>query len=174
MIIIINGPLGIGKSELSWALLDFFERGVMLDGDYIGAVRPFFIYDPERIEYLYQTLRLLVQHHQSNGYLDFAINYVFETPESLARLCALLGELDVQVIVVRLVCDQDEIDRRIRSRWPGQDETELAWEMARARQLVEIQQQAAKRGDMGLLLDTTNLDIRQSAQAVWDLVHGGM
>lgn len=173
MIIIINGPLGIGKSELSWALLDLFERGVMLDGDYIGALRPFSIYDPERIEYLYQTLRLLVQHHCTNGYRNFVINYVFETLDSLDRLRMLLGELDEQVIAVRLVCDQGEIDRRIRSRWAGQDEAQLAWEMARARQLVEIQQQAAERGDMGLLLDTTNLDIRQSAQAVWDLVQRG-
>jgi len=31
MIVIINGPLGIGKTSVSWALLKRFERAVMLD-----------------------------------------------------------------------------------------------------------------------------------------------
>src|SRR5512133_2808986 len=44
MIVIINGPLGVGKTSISWALLERFERAVMLDGDYLGAVQPFEIY----------------------------------------------------------------------------------------------------------------------------------
>jgi hypothetical protein len=67
MIIIISGPLGIGKTEVSWKLVGFFERGVMIDGDYIGAVHPFEIYDPERIEYLYQTIRYLIAFHSSEA-----------------------------------------------------------------------------------------------------------
>lgn len=45
MIILINGPCGIGKTAISWELITRFDRAVMLDGDYIGAVHPFEIYD---------------------------------------------------------------------------------------------------------------------------------
>jgi len=38
MIVIINGPCGIGKTSVAWALNARFDRAVMLDGDYIGAV----------------------------------------------------------------------------------------------------------------------------------------
>ena len=38
MIIIINGSLGVGKTEISWELIERFDRAVMLDGDYLGAV----------------------------------------------------------------------------------------------------------------------------------------
>jgi hypothetical protein len=64
MIVIINGPLGIGKTETAWALLDLFDRAVMLDGDYVGAVRPFAIYDAQRLRDLFDTMHLLVDHYQ--------------------------------------------------------------------------------------------------------------
>jgi broad-specificity NMP kinase len=44
MIVIINGPCGIGKTSVAWALNARFERAVMLDGDYLGTVHPFEIY----------------------------------------------------------------------------------------------------------------------------------
>ena len=61
----------------------------MLDADYIGAVHPFEIYDQERVDYLYETLVYLTSFHQSNGFVSFVINYVFEQPEQLATLMSL-------------------------------------------------------------------------------------
>ena len=85
MIIILNGPCGIGKTAVSWELAALFERAVMLDGDYIGAVHPLAIYDAARVDYLYRTLRHLVAWQIAQGdYHNFVINYVFESPESLA------------------------------------------------------------------------------------------
>jgi 2-phosphoglycerate kinase len=40
MIIIISGPLGVGKTEVAYTLIEKFDRAVMLDGDYLGAVHP--------------------------------------------------------------------------------------------------------------------------------------
>ena len=163
MIIIINGPLGIGKTEVSWKLVEYFDRGAMLDGDYIGAVHPFEIYDDERIEYLYQTMRHLVAFHVAHGYHNFVINYVFETPESLARLRYLLADLDDDIYVFRLTCTEDEMEQRVRARAGGQ----LEWEVQRSRELSYIQEAEAARGDMGYVIDTTSLMVSQVADAIW-------
>jgi len=40
MIIILNGPLGIGKSTLAEALADSIEQCVMLDGDHLIVANP--------------------------------------------------------------------------------------------------------------------------------------
>ena len=75
MIVIINGPCGIGKTSVAWELNAQFERAVMLDGDCIGAVRPFEIYDDARITYLYRTLHHLIAYHVEQGdYHNFVIN----------------------------------------------------------------------------------------------------
>ena len=58
MIIIINGSLGVGKSSVAEGLHWKFDKSVHLDGDYIGDVNPFEVYDDARIMYLYQTVEL--------------------------------------------------------------------------------------------------------------------
>jgi broad-specificity NMP kinase len=163
MIIIINGPLGVGKTQTSWELLPYFERGVMLDGDHIAAVHPSKIYDDERIEHLYQTMRHLVAFHQTYDYYNFVINYVFETPETLARLRTLLSEYDHEIYAFRLTCAEAEIARRIRQR----SRTDIGWELRRFRELTGILEAAARRGDVGQPVDTTKLTIDEAADAIW-------
>ncbi|HFB52623.1 MAG TPA: hypothetical protein ENJ48_02905, partial [Anaerolineae bacterium] len=163
MIILLNGALGVGKTETSWALLEKFDRAVMLDGDYLGAVHPFEIHDAARVEYLHRTLIHLIQFHRQNGYRNFVINYVFEKPETLARLRRKLIELDDRVRVYRLVCDAAEHARRVRARGGNR----LEWELARAEELTAIQNAAALRGDLGTPVDTTGLSVAQVVDAIW-------
>jgi GrpB-like predicted nucleotidyltransferase (UPF0157 family)/predicted kinase len=170
MIILINGPCGIGKTSVSWELAAFFERAVMLDGDYIGAVSPFEIYDGARVAYLYRTLRHLAAWHiEQGGYHDFVINYVFESPESLAALRHMLSDLDDVIYAFRLVASDEEIAARIRGR--GGDEDDTAWHLARYKELVAIQEAAAQHGDMGFVVDTTRLNAREVAAAIWKNIH---
>ena len=167
MSIIINGSLGVGKTETSWELTALFERAVMLDGDYIGAVHPFEIHNSQRVEYLYQTIRHLIRWHQQNGYNDFVINYVFEKPESLARFKRMMLELSEVVYIFRLICAGAEQEQRIRAR----GEENLTWELKRFRELNAIQQAAANQGDLGYPLDTTGQSAAQVAQRIWQLSH---
>jgi GrpB-like predicted nucleotidyltransferase (UPF0157 family) len=62
MIVIVNGPCGIGKTSVAWGLNARFDRAVMLDGDY-GAVHPFEIYDKARVAYLFETIHHLIVFH---------------------------------------------------------------------------------------------------------------
>ena len=163
MIIIINGPLGIGKTDVSWQLLPGFERGIMLDGDYIGAVHPFEIYDEARVEHLYQTIRHLISFHKSHNYHNFIINYVFETPQSLARLRHLLADLDDVIYAFRLCCDEFEHEQRVLSR----KRKHITWELTRFKELITIIEAASNRGDMGYPIDTTPLTIPQVADLIW-------
>lgn len=165
MIIIINGALGVGKTEVAWKLIEYFDRAILLDGDYLGAVYPFEIYDGQRVDYLYQTIHHLVAFHVEHGYRNFVINYVFETPESLARLRQLLAELDDVTYAFRLTCGDEEMERRIRSR--SDDADRLKWESKRFRELTAIQNRNAERGDLGYPIDTTSLTIDEAADAIW-------
>ena len=173
MIVIINGPLGIGKTQTSWELLAMFPRAAMLDGDYIGAVQPFEIYDDQRVDYLYETITHMAHYHQQHGYPNIVVNYVFETPESLADLRGRLCAIDDVTYAYRLTCSDEEMERRIRVRFSGltHDPDSLAWELQRFRQLIQIQEINARRGDLGYVIDTTSKTARQVAQAIYDNIH---
>ena len=167
MIVIINGPCGIGKTSVAWELNARFERAVMLDGDYVGAVHPFEIYDDERIAYLYRTIHHLVAYHIDNGeYHNFVVNYVFESPESLAELRHLLSDLDDEIYAFRLVASDEAIAARIHKREQESD-ADLRWYLKRYKELVAIQTEAAARGDMGFAIDTTGLAAVEVADVIW-------
>ncbi len=165
MIVIINGPLGVGKTEVAWKLIEFFDRAVMLDGDYLGAVHPFEIYDESRVAYLYETITYLVRFHAEHGWHNLVVNYVFERPESLAQLRRALSEIEDVTYAYRLTGSSEEIERHIRAR--SDDPARLAWESNRFRELQAIQERNARRGDLGFVIDTTGLTVEEVAAVIW-------
>lgn len=170
MIIIINGPCGIGKTTVAWELYQKFDRSVMLDGDYIGAIHPFEIYDTARITYLYKTIQQLVRFHSTEGhYENFVINYVFETSESLSELKRMLIELNPTLYTIRLTCEAEELERRLYQRHT--DTEELVWYLERCRELTGIQDAAAQKGDIGYPVDTTGLTVTEVAERIWAYTH---
>ncbi|MBN2388047.1 MAG: AAA family ATPase [Anaerolineales bacterium] len=163
MIIIINGSLGVGKSSTAEELHWKFDKAVHLDGDHIGNVHPFEIYDDVRIDHLYRTLELLVGFHQKNGYHNFVINYVFETPNSLQNLLDRLRPLDTSIHTYWLTCDQEEQAKRIRDR----QRVDLDWELSRFVELQRIQTKAAQQGFIGIKVDTTRMTSAEVADKIW-------
>jgi len=164
MIIIINGSLGVGKTTTAEQLHWKFDKSVCLDGDSIGNVNPFEIYDDARIIHLYQTLALLIDFHQKNGYPNFVINYVFESPESLQDLLNLLRPLDSSIYVYWLTCDREKQAKRIISR----KRDDITWELKRFVELQDTQRQASQKGFIGNELDTTDLTVAAAADKIWN------
>ena len=164
MIIIINGSLGVGKSSVAEELHWKFNKSVHLDGDYIGDVHPFEIYDEARLDHLYRTLALLISFHQQNGYSNFVINYVFESPDSLQALMDLLRPLDPSIPAYWLTCNAEEQARRIH----GRKRQELEWELRRFVELQSIQAKAAQQGFIGKEVNTTNLTAAEVAEHIWN------
>ena len=60
MFIVLNGPLGTGKSTLAEALSENIDQCVMLDGDHLIAANPPPVH---RLRLLHSTISLLVAHH---------------------------------------------------------------------------------------------------------------
>ncbi len=151
VIVILNGSLGVGKTSVSWALNESFGKSVMLDGDYLGAVHPFAIYDDARVAYLYKTIAHVIEFHSTHGYQSFVVNYVFESAESLSKLVGCLRPVDCDIHTFWLTCSEDEQRERILKR-----RTEgWAWELERFAQLNAILEAASQRGNVGTRLDTT-------------------
>ena len=113
MIVVLNGPLGIGKSTLAEALAESIESCVMLDGDHLVAANP--PADDER-EHLHSTLALLVGHHRGFGYRHFVIDHLWRSPEELADLRRRLAGLDPDLRCFLLTLPADENLRRIERR----------------------------------------------------------
>jgi hypothetical protein len=125
MIIVLNGPLGIGKSTLAEALTESIDGCVMLDGDGLVAVNPPY---RDELEHLNSTIALLVAHHYGYGYRHFVIDHIWRSPAELADLCRRLVHVDSEIRCFRLTLPAEENLRRIERRASARVLDELAFE----------------------------------------------
>lgn len=170
MIVIINGPLGIGKSTAAWRLLGRFDRAAMVDGDYVAALEPFDHYNQTHLDYVYATFGALVAHHQAHSIENIVLNWVWESAAQLRRVEAAVGMSGLPLHIFRLRCDVDVLAARIRGRSGGG--ADVAPEIARATELAAILDAAAAEGDMGHVIDTTRLSVDQTVARIWETIAG--
>lgn len=127
MIIVLNGPIGIGKSTLAEALSESIEGCVMLDGDQLIAANP---PPADELEHLHSTIALLVAHHRSFGYRHFVIDHIWTSPNQLADLRHRLSGIDDDIHCFLLTLPTEEhlrrIERRASARAIDERELELA------------------------------------------------
>lgn len=151
MIILLNGPLGVGKSTLAEVLMESIDACAMLEGDSLLSVNP-----PPSDEqaHLNAGFALLVGHHQRAGYRHFVLDHLWTSSEALEALRAQLAVVapDQAMHAFRLTLPLEENLRRIRTRQGGRaiDEREFELETVMAeRALLE------GRGDLGEVLDVS-------------------
>jgi len=151
MFIVLNGPLGIGKSTLAEALTESIDSCVWLDGDRLTAANP-----PagDELEHLHSTIELLVTHHRRFGYRHFVIDHVWCMPAALAdlrrRLIAVGGDSEVRCFLLTLPMDENL--RRIARRQHARAIDERAFEQ---RTVVEERQALARGSELGEPLDVS-------------------
>lgn len=126
-IVLLNGPLGIGKSTLAETLVESLESCVMLDGDHVVAANP---PPADELAYLHETLAILVAHHQRHGYRRFVINHIWRTAGELDDLRERLREVDpaAEIRVFLLTLPLEENMRRIERRQSARALDEIAFE----------------------------------------------
>src|SRR5690348_4966380 len=115
MIIVLNGPLGIGKSTLAEALTERIDACAMISGDHLAAVNP-----PSKtaLEHLHSTIEVLVHHHQHFGYSNFVIEHIWQTEWELADLKRRLDDTKTHCFLLTLPIVENlrRIERRQRAR----------------------------------------------------------
>jgi hypothetical protein len=115
MIIVLNGPLGIGKSTLAETLAESIDHCVMLEGDHLVAANPPPV---DEMEFLHSTIALLVSQCRRFGYRHFVINHLWRTPADLSdlrrRLRAVDSDADIRCFLLTLPLDENlrRIERR--------------------------------------------------------------
>jgi len=127
VLVLINGPLGCGKSTLGEALAESLDQGVFIDGDALCALNP-----PPNDEHvmLNTSLSLLLSQHWANGYLRFFVSHAWESADHMDQLAASLQQA-IPSLTVRsflLTLPREENLERIERRRAARAIDETAFE----------------------------------------------
>ena len=151
MIIVLNGPIGIGKSTLAEALTESIERCVMLDGDKLLAANP---PPANELEHLHSIIALLITYYRRLGYHHFVISHAWRSAADLAdlrgRVTAIEADAVVRCFLLTLPADENlrRIERRQRARAIDEREFEL-------RAFAEEREALSNGSDLGEAFDVS-------------------
>ncbi|MDJ0643749.1 MAG: AAA family ATPase [Erythrobacter sp.] len=125
-VILINGPLGIGKTTLANSLMERLPDAVHLCGDAFVQANP----EPD-VEALDDALAAMAEHWIARGYSTLVIEHYWSGQAAIDglmnRLAAVQTIDDARIFLLEL--DPKTHDRRIERRQTvrAMDETEFEW-----------------------------------------------
>lgn len=155
--------MGVGKSSVSWALLDLMQDTVLLEGDYLTAYSDYDYRNDTQVLETFELVSRIIGFHLVRGKKHFVINWVFENPEVLEQLVEALKAHPLPIKVFRLDSSIETLTQRIKRR----NLENLAHELRRGPELKGILDQWGSQ--LGHIIDTNNLAPREVANTILHL-----
>lgn len=112
-LLLVNGPMGVGKSAVCRELLERLQPGAYLDGDWCWMTRPFRVTEESRAMVLDNITALLSRFLRCSE-LDYVIfGWVMHREEIARTLLARLDLAETRVARYTLLCRPETLRRRI-------------------------------------------------------------
>jgi broad-specificity NMP kinase len=112
-LIIINGTMGVGKTETCSLLNKCLQNSVWLDGDWGWMINPFTVND-ENIKMVEDNLKHLLRNFLTNSSIDYVLfNWVLHTEEGFDLVLSWVEDLEYDLIKITLTCSEEELKRRL-------------------------------------------------------------
>ena len=163
MIILLNGPIGVGKTTTARWLVSRVEGSALIDGELLTQINPFDHRSLDHFSFGCQTIRTLMDHYGRRGYSTFCLTWVIETRAHLAHLIDILrldSHQEIRSFVLQ--CGYKELLRRIR----GRGRPNLGHELVRGRELHGVFCRKDLREYIGTPINTSLLTAEQAAMLI--------
>ncbi|HYO48315.1 MAG TPA: hypothetical protein VEW94_00580 [Chloroflexia bacterium] len=161
-VLVITGPVGVGKTAVASALSGFLEQtGIphaLIDMDWLRWCYPTPSNDPFHMALGLRNLAAVWSNYQAVGARRLIIVDIVETSEALAEYHTAIP--DASIVVARLQAPLPTILHRLRGRETG---ASLTWHEQRADELARLM---AEQAVEDLLIQTEGKTVEEIAQEV--------
>ena len=113
-LVMIGGPMGVGKTSACRALQSMLPKNVFLDGDWCWDARPFAVTEETRRMVLENITFLLNQFLACSAYENVIFCWVMHRPEIIEAILSKLSLAGVELWQFALTADADALAERLR------------------------------------------------------------
>jgi len=166
-LLVVGGASGSGKSVLCRELTGRVDEAVLLDGDILW--RPEFATPEDGYRGFFETWLRLAKNISQSGRPVALFNAGMVVPGNVEP--CVERRYFTRVHYLALVCEPEELARRLRARPAWRESGDGAWIQEQVR--FDQWLRANAHGDSPItLVDTTNLSIQAAAERVAAWIHG--
>jgi len=166
-LLVVGGASGTGKSVLCRELTGRVDEAVLLDGDILW--RPEFATPEDGYRGFFETWLRLAKNIAQSGRPVALFNAGMVVPGNVEP--CVERRYFMRVHYLALVCEPEELARRLRARPAWRESGDGAWIQEQVR--FDQWLRANAHGDSPItLVDTTNLSIQAAAERVAAWIHG--
>ena len=132
-LILVGGPMGVGKSAVCSALLERLQPGAYLDGDWCWNIRPFMVSEETKAMVLDNICAILTRFLACEALENVIFGWVLHQQEIWDEICRRLPLSNVEVQRFVLLASPEALRRRVERdvaagrREPGAVERSLAY-----------------------------------------------
>ncbi|MHB8071911.1 MAG: AAA family ATPase [Candidatus Cryosericum sp.] len=162
-LIVVGGPMGVGKSSACRELLNRTDKAVWLDGDWCWTMHPWQVNSETRAMVERNIIGLLRSFLVCSAYETVIFDWVLHTDSATRVILAGLRDLECRVVRVSLVCSPEEL----RARLVGDGRPPVAVDESLERLALYWSLEAP-------CLDTTGLTVSQVADRLQAMVQTGV
>lgn len=112
-LLLIGGPMGVGKSAVCRELLERLQPGVYLDGDWCWNMRPFSVTEETKAMVLDNITAMLTRFLQCPELTYVIFGWVMHQQEILNTICSRIPCTGVSVKQISLTAKPDTLRRRL-------------------------------------------------------------
>lgn len=163
MIIIVNGPCGVGKSTVAKLISEQLEYPIYIKGDDVLNMIVNSGINLEHVLLTERNLVSLVRNFAQSGYKNYIIDFVYEEQYCLKRFVTELKKCICDVFVIRLFCDLQENIRR--------DSERSSEDICGKERVIELNEVFSSVGDqLGYAIDNSSLSPMRTVELIMDFV----
>lgn len=158
-LIIINGAMGVGKTEISKSLYKKLNNSVWLDGDWCWMMNPFIPNEINR-KMVIENINFLLKNFLENPNIEYVIfNWVIHLEGIYDLFLNELKEMEFDLKKFTLVCSEEELIKRVNSDFEKNGRTD--------RNVNDCIERLRMYQNMNTIkIDTTNMPITDTVDKI--------
>ena len=111
-VIIINGPMGVGKTTVGKYIADHYPGTAFIDGDWCMDIHPF-VGNPEtRAMAVDNILHMIGNYQKCSVCRMIVLVWIMDDPQVIQRIMDGLSALQAEIKAVTLICNRENLIRR--------------------------------------------------------------
>ena len=157
-VIILNGPMGVGKSAVGKAIADQYPGTAFIDGDWCMDIHPFVGNRETKAMAVDNILHLVANYRKCSACSMIVLAWLMDDPRVFRAVTEGIAALQMEVKSVTLVCCRESLIRRWKNdqhcEWRTDD-----WLNVSLKSLPEFR-------TMEQVIDTSDLSVDQVADLI--------